>query len=361
MADDVYYRLRDILDKMPNGYPSTDDGLEIKILKKIFTEEEAEVATKMRMKFETAEAMAARTGLDVEYLKKMLPQMANNGQIFGVTIGGAKIYKLAPFVFGVYEWQVYRLDRELVDLCEEYFERGFGEYFWSKTPALTKVVPVEQEIPAGSVVEPYESITGLIEKAKSWAVGDCICKKEKMILGEKCDNPMEVCMALSPIENMFEGYFWGRPITKEEAYAVLKKAEDSGLVHMISNTKEGHIFICNCCGCCCGILRGVNQLGLDSAMARSNYRAVVDENLCTACGACRDRCQVKGVIEIGGTAMISDRCIGCGLCVSSCPLEAIKMTRKEDADIEYVPIDEKEWNKKRAEGRGRDDYKELLK
>jgi len=361
MADEVYYRLRDILDKMPNGYPATEDGLEIKILKKIFTEEEAGVATKMRMKFETAEAMAERTGLDAEYLRKMLPKMASQGQIWGVTIGGAKIYKLAPFVFGIYEWQVYRMDRELVDMLEVYSHRDFGKIFYKESPALLKVVPIEQEIPADSVIEPYQRVSSLIEGAKSWAVGDCVCKKEKSILGERCDKPMEVCMALSPIENMFEGYFWGRPITKEEAYAVLKKAEDSGLVHMTSNTKEGHIYICNCCGCCCGILRGVNELGLDSALARSNYRAVVDAELCTACGACLDRCQVKGVIEVGDTAVISDRCIGCGLCVSSCPVEAIKMARKDDAHIEYVPIDEKEWNKKRAEARGRDDYKDLLK
>ena len=353
MAEDVYYRLRDILDKMPNGYPSMEDGLEIKILKKIFTEEEAEVAVKMRMKFETAEAMAARTGLDAEYLKTMLPQMAGHGQIFGVTIGGTKIYKLAPFVFGIYEWQVYRLDRELVELCEEYFERGFGEYFWSKAPALTKVVPVEKEIPAGSVIEPYESVSGLIEKAKSWAVGDCVCKKEKMILGEKCDRPMEVCMALSPIENMFEGYFWGRPVTKEEAYAVLKKAEDAGLVHMTSNTKEGHIYICNCCGCCCGILRGINEFGLQGSVAQANYYAVIDPKECQGCGVCRERCQVRAIVEADGVSAVqNERCIGCGLCVSGCVHGAARLLPKPAEQTLHPPRDFPQWERERLRGRG---------
>ncbi len=138
MEEDVYYRLRDMLDKMPNGYPPTSDGLEIKILKKIYTEEEAEIATKMRMKFETADAMAERTGLDADYLKTMLPQMANQGQIFGVTIGGAKIYKLPPFVFGIYEWQVYRLDRELVEMVEEYFRRDFGNDILQPEPGTVE-------------------------------------------------------------------------------------------------------------------------------------------------------------------------------------------------------------------------------
>jgi electron transport complex protein RnfB len=359
MTDDAYYRLSKILDSMPNGFPPTDDGLEIRILKKIYTPEEADIATKLKMKFETAEAVAARTGMDAGYLKEMLQKMTNQGQIFGVTIGDAKIYKLVPFVFGIYEWQLNRLDRELSEMVEEYFKGSFGPEFYGHKPALMKVVPIEEEIPGGSLIEPYESAAKLIESAKSWAVGECVCKKERGLMGHKCTRPTEVCMALAPIENFFENYFWGRPISKEEAFRILKMAEDEGLVHMTSNVQNGHIYICNCCECCCGILRGMNEFGHPEVLARSNYRAVVDPDICTACGACLDRCQVRA-IDIDSVAMINDRCIGCGLCVSSCPVEAIAMVRRDDAEIEDVPLDEKDWNMKRAKSRGRDDYKELL-
>lgn len=360
MTDDIYRKLARILDSMPNGFPPTDDSLEIRILKKIYTPEEADITTKLKMKFETPEAIASRTGLDAGYLREMLQKMANQGQIYGVTIGDAKIYKLAPFVFGIYEWQLNRLDRELSEMVEDYFKRDLGPEFFDNKPALMKVIPIEKEIPAGSTIEPYESAATLIEGAKSWAVGECICKKERGLMGHPCSKPTEVCMALAPLEHYFDDYFWGRPITRDEALGILKMAEEEGLVHMTSNVRNGHIYICNCCECCCGILRGMNELGHPEVLARSNYRAVVDPDLCTACGACLDRCQVRA-IDIDSVAAVNDRCIGCGLCVSACPVEALAMVRRDDSEIEDVPVDDKDWNIKRARSRGRDDYRELLK
>ncbi len=360
MTEDIYQKLSKMLDSIPNGYPPTDDGLEIRILKKIFTPEEAEVATKLKMKYETPEAIALRTGMDAAYLKEMLHKMGNQGQIFGVKIGPVRIYKLAPFAFGIYEFQVNRLDRELAEMVEEYFKRDFGREFYDKKPSLMKVIPIEEEVPHGSLIEPYESAAKLIESAKSWAVGECVCKKERGLMGHSCSRPTEVCMALAPLENFFDDYFWGRPITKDEAFKILKMAEDVGLVHMTSNVQNGHIYLCNCCSCCCGVLRGVNELKHPEVVSRSNYRAVVDTALCTACGACVDRCQVFA-IAVDAAAVVNDGCIGCGLCVSACPVGALSLARREDAEIEDVPVDDADWNKKRAQSRGRDDYRDLLK
>jgi electron transport complex protein RnfB len=360
MSDKVFYRLRDILDSMPNGFPPAADGLEIRILKKIFSEEEAAVAVSMKMKFETPEDMAMRTGMDAAYLKVKLREMTDKGQIFGATVDGVDIYKLVPFIFGIYEYQVKRLDGELARMTEHYLLNEFGKQFASTPPSLMKVVPVEQEIPHGSVIEPYESLKQIIENGKSWAVEECICKKEKRLVGEGCDNPFEVCLGIAPLENFFDTWFWGRPITKDEALAVLKKAEDAGLVHMTSNRRDGHVYICNCCGCCCGILRGINELGILGSVAHSNYRAVVEQELCTSCEACLGRCQVRA-INMNDVAVVNERCIGCGLCASVCPAGAIKLIRRDREDIVYVPADEREWMKERARSRGRDDYEELLK
>ncbi len=360
MQESVFIQLRDILDKMPNGFPPTEDGLEIKILQKIFSEEEAGIAVQMKMMYEAPEAMALRTGMDESYLGVKLKEMADKGQIFGVTVGGATIYKLIPFVFGIYEWQLYRMDREFAELAERYFGREFGRELHGHGPSIGKVVPIEMEIPAGTVVEPYESISAIIENAKSWAVDECICKKEKDLLGRGCDAPREVCIGVAPLENFFDTFFWGKPITKEEAFGILKLSEEAGLVHMTTNQRQGQIFICNCCGCCCGMLRGINEMGKLHAIAHSNYRALVDADLCTACGVCLDRCQVRA-IDMTEAAAVNDRCIGCGLCVTTCPTDAILLVRKEDHELEYVPEDEKDWMRKRAESRGRDDYRELMK
>lgn len=358
MKGQVYADLRRLLDTLPNGYPSTDNGVELKILQKVFTEEEAGLFQKLRLNFETTEQISERTGIDLQYLKKVLPEMTDRGQLFGVHLGPVSMYKLLPFVFGIYEFQLNRLDREFVDLFEEYLDIAFGKEFFGHAPAFMKVIPVGIDVPGGSVIEPFESVAQLIESAKSWGVRDCICKKSKALDGHRCDKPMEVCLSFAPIEHAFDNAKGTRALTKEDAHGILKMAEEAGLVHMTSNTRSGHFYVCNCCKCCCHPLRQFN-LNRKNAAAKSNYVAVVDIDLCKACGTCKDRCQA-GAIEVDDFSMIGD-CIGCGLCSTTCPSGAIKMVRKGANDLPGVPENELEWFRQRAESRGiGNDYEKYL-
>lgn len=358
MEDQVYYRLREVLDTIPNGFPATESGVEIKLLKKIFTEEEAELAMKLKLQFETLDDIAKRTGLDRGYLDTTLRAMNQKGQVFRINFGGTSVFKLLPFVFGIYEFQLPRIDREFTELFEQYSKEAFQKEFFSRTPALMKVVPIGVDVSPDSTVEPYESVVKLIEGAKSWMVNECVCKKERALMGHRCDRPMEVCLAFAPVEHVFDNVKTGRAITKEEAYRILKESEEAGLVHQVSNTATGHIYICNCCECCCLPLRSFKEIGTN-ATARSNYRAAVDASICTACGVCIDRCQVDA-IEVGECAVIGD-CIGCGLCATSCPAGAIRMVRRDQAEQLPVPKTELEWFQERAKSRGKgDEYKRML-
>ncbi len=360
MNDSVYHELREVLDTIPNGFPATESGVEIRILKKIFSPEEARITMQLKLHYETVDVIAERVGMEKEALKAKLLDMRDKGQIFGAVIGGTALFKMMPFVFGIYEMQLNRLDNEFIDMTERYWNEAFGKDFYLVGPSILKVLPIEKEIPAGTEIAPYESLSKIIDGAKAWAVGDCICKKERAMKGHRCDRPMEVCMAFAPIENYFNGYFWGRPITKEEAFKILNQAEEAGLVHMVTNVREGQYYVCNCCSCCCGMLKGINEFGIKGAVDQSRFVAVVDEGECTSCGACVDRCQVRA-IDLGDAAMVNDRCIGCGLCVSSCPSGAIKMRVRDEGDVLYVPKNEREWYKLRAEARGAGDgYKKIL-
>jgi NAD-dependent dihydropyrimidine dehydrogenase PreA subunit len=355
---DVYNELRSFLDNIPNGFPASETGVELKILKKIFNEEEAELFMKLKLKFETPEQIASRTGLDLEYIKRMLPVMKNKGQLSGISKQEFSLYRIFPFVFGIYEFQGPMMDKEFAELSEEYMDGVMAKEFFGKGPAIMKSIPIGIEVKDDTTIEPYESVAALIEGAKSWAVRDCICKKEKGLLGKKCDRPMEVCMSFAPIPGAFDNDDTCRAITKDEAYAILKMSEEVGLVHMTANYKSGHFYICNCCKCCCGPLTKYIAIS-KNAVAKSNYIAVVDKDLCISCEACIDRCQADA-IEMKDYAEITD-CIGCGLCISTCPVEAISLKRREKDDILEVPANEREWLKLRAIERGmNDDYKKLL-
>lgn len=138
---------------------------------------------------------------------------------------------------------------------------------------------------------------------------------------------------------------------------MLDTAERAGLVHLTWNVESGHYFICNCCGCCCGVLRSINELGINATDAiNSYYYAQIDPELCDGCGVCKDdRCQVNA-IEAGDETyqIIRENCIGCGLCVSTCPMEAISLIRKATEEISPPPKDEMSWYERRAKVRGKD-------
>ena len=114
-----------------------------------------------------------------------------------------------------------------------------------------------------------------------------------------------------------------RAQTLEEALAVLRRASEAGLVHSVSNNQQGVIYICNCCTCSCGILRGLAELGIANAVARSAFVARVAEDDCVGCDLCLDRCQFEALSLDGVVHIDAGRCVGCGVCALACPEGAL--------------------------------------
>lgn len=124
-------------------------------------------------------------------------------------------------------------------------------------------------------------------------------------------------------------------------------------MHSVSNIQEGLGYLCNCCGCCCAILRYVNEQGIESSVAQANYIAAIDPEECQGCGECSERCQVQAIEERDGVFTVKeDRCIGCGLCVTGCPHDAAKLRRKPEEQILHPPADFSVWEKERLRNRG---------
>lgn len=355
MSDSIYQKLAQVLDTLPNGFPATENGVEIRLLKKIFQPDEAALFCDLRLKFETPEEIAVRTGRPIDNLAEKLNDMWKRGLVFGIDFGTVTVFKLMPWVFGVYEFQLKRMDLELAELCEEYAP-VYGKQFFENKPPLMQVVPIEKELKDDQEALPYEKVSAIIEKGVSFGLNECVCKKERHVLNHGCNKPLEVCLAIAPVPGVFDNHpLIGKAITKEEAYEVLRKSEEAGLVHMTGNIKNGHYYICNCCGCCCGVLRSINEWGVNRAV-NSHFFAEIDSSACAGCGLCADeRCQIHAIsVEDDLYQVDREKCIGCGLCITTCPTDAIRLVRKETADLEAPPKDENEWFRMRGELRGVD-------
>ena len=351
--NDVYKRLAKKLDDLPNGFPATESGVELKLLKKIFTPEEAEMVMKMRPMPETVEAVAERLGKPVSEMQKTLDHMVGRGHIGSFKMFGQQMYMLFPFVVGIYEFQLNRMDKELATLFEEYaphLMKKVGDY----APALARVVPISTEIKQDLHVHRFEDAARMLDEAKSFVVRECICRKEQALEGHQCTHTLEVCIAFSAEENAFERYPNGRAISREEALKIMKASEEEGLVHCTYNIESGQVFLCNCCSCCCGILRGVKQFKAPYLLAKSNFVASIDTDTCAACGVCADeRCPMDAIVESDGAyRVLAERCIGCGVCAPTCPTESITLARRPDSERTQPPKNLMDWGMKRAAERG---------
>ena len=353
MSEDVYRKLAQRLDAIPNGFPATESGVELRLLAKIFTPEEAALAAVMRLTREPAANIAARAGVEPDAAYRTLKGMARKGLIRAQRGESQLVFGLMPFVVGIYEEQLPRMDAELAALFEQYYQETQGGAIIRDAPPVHRVIPVEEAIPFDLEIFPYERASELLEGAKAWGVRDCICRVQQRLVGKGCDHPVENCLLFAPIEGAFDHSKATRAITKEEALRILREAEEAGLVHSTANHRDPHFYICNCCTCCCGILRGVAEFGIPTAIARSDFHAVVDAEVCAGCGDCMERCQF-GALSVPEEVCVVDyaRCVGCGLCATVCPTSALHLERRPEGEVPPPPADIKEWAVQRAQERG---------
>jgi ferredoxin len=350
-----YVELAEILNKIPNGFAYTEDGTHLKILKKIYTQEEANIACKLTL---SGISVNEILGLDLEpsELTKKLETMHEKGQIRAWTRrDGLRKYGLMPWVVGIYEEQLDKMDEELAQLTEEYFEKSKAKGLFDTEPAIFKVLPINKEIKTELEIFPYENAELLIDNAKSWGIRDCICKAQQEHLGNTCSYPKTVCISFANRENAFSNNSISKPITKQEALNYLVESEEAGLVHCSMNVKEQLNYICNCCTCCCGILRGLTKLNQPYAFVKSNYVIHVEEEDCIGCETCIDRCQFDALsIHDEISTVNSDKCVGCGVCAITCTEEALHLIPRDSYQRTEPPENQRDWMTQKAINRGVD-------
>lgn len=332
---DAYRKLAKHLDNLPAGFPSTESGVEMRILKRLFSVEEANIATALTMMPEPVAGIAARLDMDESRLAESLEAMAEKGLIFRISKKGSCLYSAAQFVVGIWEYQLNGLDEELIRDVNEYMPALVEKGWLSTRTKQMRIVPVAKSVPAEMAIMPFEAAEEIINRQSKIVVSPCICRKEQKMIGKGCDKPLEVCLSFGAGAYFYEKNGLGREIDKTEALEILKIGVDAGLVLQPGNQQKS-MNICMCCGCCCGVLKNLKTMDKPAQMVHTNYYAQVDEESCIACEACVDRCQMDA-ITVADTARIDpDRCIGCGLCVTDCPTDAMVLKQKK-AERHYVP------------------------
>ena len=353
MATGFYDRLAQHLDNLPGGFPRTESGVEIRILRRLFTPEDAELAVHLTLIPEEPRVIARRAKIPVKEAARRLEEMSKKGILVGIPREGKPpLYMALQFLVGFWESQVNKLDRELIQEFEEYLPFYSDRSVEWKAPQL-RTIPVGKSISAQAEVMIYERADELVRAHKAFAVSNCICRQEQRIMGRGCIKPEESCMSFGMAASIVVGGNRGRAISKEEVLAILQRAEEAGLVLQPANAKKA-AFICTCCGCCCGVLRNLKRYPKPASLVSSAFVASLHTERCKGCGACVKRCQMEAISLSDKLAVLDpDRCIGCGLCVSTCPTHSLSLLRKPKANQPYVPRDIMETQVKLGKARGK--------
>ncbi len=344
----VYERLADALDRLPNGFPRTPSNAEIPMLRRLFSVAEAELALELSGRMEPLAAIAERAGLTAEEAGERLTPMAKRGLVWYSDRGPGPRFRIAPFLVGIYEGHREEIDHEFSHLFEQYMLDGGMAGIMGAEPAIHRVLPA-RKAEKTELILPYEDVRAILETAETFRESECICRKQRELIGHGCGHPKGMCLGFSASKSPeLPG-----EITREEALALLDRAQEAGLVHAVSNNQKGIGYICNCCGCCCAVLRGITQFGLENSVARASYRAVIDPEDCLVCGLCIERCHVDAIEEVDGVICVDPaRCIGCGLCATSCPSESARLERRPDSETVEPPENFRAWESERLKNRG---------
>ena len=332
----VYERLAKHLDNLPAGFPPTDSGVELRILNRLFTPDEAEAAMALTLFPEPAEAIAKRLGKNTPEIETLFYSMSQKGLI-GRSGREQRHYMAAQFITGIWEYHVNTLDEDLIHDVNEYIPQIWATRWAKQKTQQMRVIPVSKSITVEMNVMPYEEAEGIIKKQSKIVVVPCICRREQNMVGQGCDRPLETCLMLGASAHFYEQNQIGRAIPQEEALKILNQGIEAGLVLQPSNSQNPRV-LCMCCGCCCFTLKHLNQMDAPAKIVCTNYYARVTREACTTCANCEEICQMDAIVMEDESAGVNlDRCIGCGLCVTRCEFGAITLAAKEKSEQYAIP------------------------
>lgn len=281
------------------------DDPEYVILEAGVDDEMAEVGMGLGIsKKRTVKEIAAIVNKPEDYCFEQLKKLAVYGVCFWNTIDGEEVFWAETWIPGTMEMIVNNSENckkyPIIGYAMEAYGRVRGPKSSGAFPpgvGLMRVIPIETAIEGNTRRASYEEVSKYLNENDIFTVTDCSCRTDRELMGEGCGHLKEdMCIQMGHAAEYYIKTGRGRQITREEAFEIIKRAEENGLMHQIPNidgSGKTHA-ICNCCGCGCLSLRTA-EMFKNNDMVRSNYVARVDKEKCVACGQCVENCPVNAL------------------------------------------------------------------
>jgi ferredoxin len=333
------------MNRLPVGFPATRSGVDLRLLRRFFTKAEVELAVYLDYRFRTAGEIHERMGsgsASLEEVQELLVSMAGKGSIYSRRRGARVHYAIAPFILGMVEMHLKHITTEMVHDTVRFLHEKYGlEYITTPIPQ-SRIIPAKESIRSEHRVATYDELEAIIDKADPIVLVECVCRKMGDMIGKSCQvtDRRELCLYFGDFAEYYLQQGVGRKVSRAQALEVARKNAEEGLILQPSNEQDP-FFVCACCGDCCGLLLMAKRMKRPVDFIASNYTVKTNEELCTGCGICIDRCQMEAIRMHNDVAVVDQRrCIGCGNCVTACKPGAHFLVAKAEETVPPVTLDD---------------------
>jgi len=345
VGKDVYRKLGTKVDGLTVRAPWNETMRAI--LKELCSPEEAEVFIGMPYGFATLDRIARSTGHERVKLQGTLERLAEKGLVVDFEFEGGTQYMPSPLFVGIFEFTMMRTgpgvdSATLGKLFHAYLnESGVVEANAAHGEKVTimRALPHDGAVREHVEILDYEKASAILAEKERFALGICSCRHEKLHAGvRECDGPLDVCSSFDRAADFLVRHGMAREVSKAEMQDNLTRSRERGLVLSADNVQKNAGFICNCCACCCNLLRGVRDFGYPNFIVTSSFIASPDQSLCQGCGKRSKACPIEAIEMLplaspAGKKKKEPRvdagfCLGCGVCTLDCSSGAMRLDRR---------------------------------
>ncbi len=292
-----------------------------------------------------AKELAEKFNLDVDTVKERMGKLVVKGVAIPLTKEGKERYFLPRSAGNLFESVNHAthgiVGDKLLDIWKEWLQTEHIDdcrLRWERSSVPTsRVFPITEAVKDRTGMKYEEDIWARVEQARRIAVVDCPCR----LVLKRCDHTLQSCMLFDVGADVALRRGSGREMSKEEVHELMKAWGEEGLIPQGANRAK-LTNLCYCCTDCCLVFYPQLTLGIQ-IVTPSRYRAIVDQEACTGCQDCVERCQFEAIemLSTPGSKKLkafvdAEKCLGCGVCVVKCPADTLtlKVVRPE----EYLPV-----------------------